>query len=171
MGCVPLCSYPHSLFFLELLQSEDFRKSIASTAVKVHYMTGTLLQIPAVEVRTPQTCLCVNHLYVVNVYRGTVPYESAQLRVVLPSAGPGSLRAVMLPPVAISIGFRRMYAACAAVFNSYNLLQLCRMPGLFQDLVHSQQFFFWQHYRANRVAAADGASHCNSNRAGQQTES
>mmetsp|Transcript_3414 Transcript_3414/g.9877 ORF Transcript_3414/g.9877 Transcript_3414/m.9877 type:complete len:137 (-) Transcript_3414:3082-3492(-) len=51
--------YPHCLFFLELLQSEEFRKALASTAVK--------------------------------------------------------------------------------------------------DLVHSQQFFFWQHYRANRSAAAAAA--------------
>lgn len=52
--------YPHSLFFLELLQSEEFRKSLASTAIK--------------------------------------------------------------------------------------------------DLIHSQQFFFWQHYRANRVTAAGNTS-------------
>lgn len=52
--------YPHSLFFLELLQSSEFRKSLASTATK--------------------------------------------------------------------------------------------------DLIHGQQFFFWQHYRANRIAAADRMS-------------
>jgi hypothetical protein len=43
-ACVPLvsCSYPHALYFLDLLQSPEFRAAIANPSYKVHYSWSCL---------------------------------------------------------------------------------------------------------------------------------
>ena len=77
-----VCSYPHALFFLDLLQSADFRAAVARTPVKVS------VQVMLAMCRGPQGRLADS-------------------------------------TIAVS-------------------------P---QEMVHTQQFRFWLHFRANRAKA------------------